>query len=179
MKICSECDEEVNPYGFTNEFIDVCKLCLIKRSIKKFTDRLENETILPFDSLNDGDVIVRVIGRRKSLLINKNSLLLAFESDEIFPIANDMVIVKTKLPTRHSSEYIVEIVKREHNYRCVYCGKSANSIDHVTPLVMGGSWRKENLLPSCKRCNFIKSDEVFSSLENARKYIRNRNKIRN
>lgn len=55
---------------------------------------------------------------------------------------------------------------------CWYCGDtlkpfSTFSIDHVTPVIAGGSHHIDNLVPCCKRCNSKKRDrhvEVFRLL---------------
>lgn len=39
------------------------------------------------------------------------------------------------------------------NHQCVYCGKAANTIDHFTPVKMGGNSTPDNLLPCCINCN--------------------------
>lgn len=36
---------------------------------------------------------------------------------------------------------------------CVYCGGAYEDIDHVMPVKLGGLDVKENLVPSCSRCN--------------------------
>lgn len=36
---------------------------------------------------------------------------------------------------------------------CVYCAAASTAVDHVTPIVEGGSDRWENLAPVCKPCN--------------------------
>lgn len=36
---------------------------------------------------------------------------------------------------------------------CVYCGTTSTAIDHIAPVVEGGSDRWENLAPVCKSCN--------------------------
>lgn len=41
---------------------------------------------------------------------------------------------------------------------CVYCGDYATQIDHVLPVSRGGTRRRSNLAPSCRRCNFEKLD---------------------
>lgn len=41
---------------------------------------------------------------------------------------------------------------------CVSCGKPANSIDHIIPLVKGGTNDMSNLQPMCQSCNSKKSD---------------------
>jgi 5-methylcytosine-specific restriction endonuclease McrA len=36
---------------------------------------------------------------------------------------------------------------------CAYCGNPADTLDHVTPRIQGGSTVKQNLVPACKHCN--------------------------
>jgi len=44
--------------------------------------------------------------------------------------------------------------------KCYYCGKKVAykniTMDHVVPLGRGGKSTKDNLVPSCKRCNTAK-----------------------
>ena len=40
--------------------------------------------------------------------------------------------------------------------RCTYCSKPANSVDHVVPLMRGGTNHEGNLTPACKSCNSAK-----------------------
>lgn len=40
---------------------------------------------------------------------------------------------------------------------CAYCGARADTIDHVLPLVRGGTNYEGNLAPACRRCNSSKS----------------------
>lgn len=37
--------------------------------------------------------------------------------------------------------------------KCVYCGKPAESQDHVTALSRGGSHTADNVVPACRSCN--------------------------
>jgi hypothetical protein len=39
---------------------------------------------------------------------------------------------------------------------CVYCGQPSTAIDHIEPVVRGGSDRWDNLAPICKVCNSSK-----------------------
>lgn len=43
---------------------------------------------------------------------------------------------------------------------CVYCGARADTIDHVMPLVRGGTNYEGNLAPCCRRCNSSKSGKT-------------------
>lgn len=42
------------------------------------------------------------------------------------------------------------------NGRCLYCGRAADSIDHVIPRLAGGPDAADNLIPACKACNSSK-----------------------
>jgi len=50
------------------------------------------------------------------------------------------------------------------NYRCVYCGARAETIDHVVPRSRGGLHTWENCVASCARCNHRKADRLLSEL---------------
>ena len=41
--------------------------------------------------------------------------------------------------------------------RCAYCGRRADSVDHVIPRCQGGSDDAGNLVPACKPCNSSKN----------------------
>jgi len=53
-----------------------------------------------------------------------------------------------------------EILKRD-NHTCRYCGASAPdatlTVDHVTPVALGGSDDPSNLVAACRDCNYGKS----------------------
>lgn len=43
-------------------------------------------------------------------------------------------------------------------YKCAYCGKQENQLqkEHVIPTVKGGGYIKNNIVPSCLKCNYSK-----------------------
>lgn len=43
---------------------------------------------------------------------------------------------------------------------CAFCGAPADTIDHVLPLVRGGTNYEGNLAPACRRCNSSKSGKT-------------------
>lgn len=56
---------------------------------------------------------------------------------------------------------------------CGYCFQEwACEWDHIVPRSHGGSNSKENLYPTCKRCNRILSGQLFESLQAKRDYVR-------
>ncbi|MGP9527087.1 MULTISPECIES: HNH endonuclease [Micrococcaceae] len=55
-------------------------------------------------------------------------------------------------------------VLRRDAFTCAYCGKSANTIDHVIPRSRGGKNTWENLVAACLLCNSRKADKMLSQL---------------
>ena len=48
-------------------------------------------------------------------------------------------------------------------YKCIYCGKPSESLDHLHPKSKGGKSSTSNCVPCCLVCNGNKSDsEVLS-----------------
>jgi 5-methylcytosine-specific restriction endonuclease McrA len=49
-----------------------------------------------------------------------------------------------------------EIVLAAHP-RCYWCGEpDADTVDHIVPVALGGSNRRDNLVPACRHCNFAR-----------------------
>jgi 5-methylcytosine-specific restriction endonuclease McrA len=57
--------------------------------------------------------------------------------------------------TRRWRKVRVQVLERD-GHRCRYCGASANTVDHVTPLIVGGSDHDTNLVAACDHCNKTK-----------------------
>ena len=53
---------------------------------------------------------------------------------------------------------------RRDNYLCGYCGRKAETIDHVVPRSRGGTHTWENCVASCMRCNHSKADRLVEEL---------------
>lgn len=53
---------------------------------------------------------------------------------------------------------------RRDNYLCAYCGRRAETIDHVVPRSRGGAHAWENCVASCMRCNHSKADRLVEEL---------------
>jgi 5-methylcytosine-specific restriction endonuclease McrA len=49
-----------------------------------------------------------------------------------------------------------EVFKRLGN-KCMFCGKRADTVDHIIPICWGGNNELENLQPCCLKCNSGKS----------------------
>jgi len=51
-------------------------------------------------------------------------------------------------------------VLRRDRHVCVYCGRLADTVDHVLPRCRGGGDTWFNLVAACRRCNGIKGDRT-------------------
>lgn len=77
----------------------------------------------------------------------------------------EIILLKkyNQLPTyqvKYNRQSLFEI----HSFKCCYCGQSFKrehlTIDHVIPRSKGGTSDYLNSVPSCKPCNFKKSDKT-------------------
>jgi 5-methylcytosine-specific restriction endonuclease McrA len=55
-------------------------------------------------------------------------------------------------------------VLRRDARRCAYCGKRADTIDHVVPRSRGGTHSWENCVAACRTCNARKADRLVEEL---------------
>jgi 5-methylcytosine-specific restriction endonuclease McrA len=55
-------------------------------------------------------------------------------------------------------------VLRRDGWKCAYCTKSANTVDHVQPKSKGGADSWENLVACCLKCNNQKGDKTLTEI---------------
>ena len=51
----------------------------------------------------------------------------------------------------------IDIIKM-YSGKCVYCGGTYNDMDHIIPVSKGGGTTKNNVVPSCRKCNLRKGN---------------------
>ena len=51
-------------------------------------------------------------------------------------------------------------ILRRDLWECYWCGADANTVDHIVPVAKGGLDVDENLVASCKKCNYSKQDKM-------------------
>jgi 5-methylcytosine-specific restriction endonuclease McrA len=55
-----------------------------------------------------------------------------------------------------------DIIKKDFNYKCAYCGEEKPlAQEHFIPLVKGGEYTSDNIIPACKNCNSSKKQSDF------------------
>ena len=69
-----------------------------------------------------------------------------------------------RVPYRNRVPLTRAALMRRDNYRCAYCGRRAETIDHVTPRSRGGQHVWENCVASCTVCNHQKADRLLEEL---------------
>ena len=55
---------------------------------------------------------------------------------------------------------------------CQYCGRPADTVDHVRPVAAGGTDDMNNLVAACRECNDEAKDLVFGSVKEKAEYLK-------
>lgn len=69
-----------------------------------------------------------------------------------------------RIPFRTRVPLTRAALMRRDNYKCAYCGRKAETIDHVHPRSRGGKHTWENCVASCTTCNHRKADRLLDEL---------------
>jgi len=78
--------------------------------------------------------------------------------------------------SRHDA---MKVFRRDH-FTCQYCGLNGKdnfpnwlvlTIDHIHPHAHGGARKMDNLVTACRPCNLMKGTHVFSTIEDAKKFV--------
>lgn len=78
------------------------------------------------------------------------------ENPETFRLRNQARVLMEKEASGQFTDQDIQAIRRELKDRCNYCGiplHGEGQIDHITPLIRGGSNDPENLTLACDRCN--------------------------
>lgn len=66
-----------------------------------------------------------------------------------------------KVPYRRRASLSRRAVLARDGHSCQYCGRRADTVDHVVPRSRGGQHRWENLVAACRPCNAHKRDRLL------------------
>ena len=69
-----------------------------------------------------------------------------------------------RIPHRNRVPLTRAALMRRDNYKCAYCSRHAETIDHVIPRSRGGQHTWENCVASCTICNHRKADRLLEEL---------------
>lgn len=94
-------------------------------------------------------------------------------NDEIITINNWSDYYDDKEEARRTRERIKKYNQRHRiinslntEKKCAYCGKSADTVDHIIPLAKGGNNELDNLVAACQSCNSRKKDRDLADFLN-------------
>ena len=114
-----------------------------------------------------------VVTERRALLLVLNTRATMVESSgNILHFAKGQIELPSvirlnkfvKIPYRHAVPLSRRAIFARDNNRCVYCGVTATSIDHVIPRSRGGGHNWENVVSACHKCNHLKADKTLKDL---------------
>jgi 5-methylcytosine-specific restriction endonuclease McrA len=69
-----------------------------------------------------------------------------------------------RVPYRRAVPMTRAGVLRRDGRRCGYCGKRADTIDHVIPRSRGGTHTWDNCVAACRACNSRKADRLIEEI---------------
>jgi 5-methylcytosine-specific restriction endonuclease McrA len=90
----------------------------------------------------------------------------AFRSENLSVVAPSVMRLSryVRVPYRSSVPMTRAGVLRRDGRVCAYCGKRADTIDHVIPRSRGGTHSWENCVAACRGCNSRKADRLLGEL---------------
>lgn len=124
--------------------------------------------------LNAGYEPLAVVSFRRALMLVLNQKAVVLEQNESlrlhsasgsFELPSVILLSRyVRVPGGREIPVSRRGVLRRDQHSCAYCGRAANTIDHVQPKSRGGADTWENLVACCLRCNNKKSDKTLAEL---------------
>ena len=110
-----------------------------------------------------------VPGRRAAVLVLSDKAELVTESGAELHSARLCLAVPSvirlryfvRVPFHRRASLSRRAVFARDGHLCQYCGRRADSIDHVVPRSRGGAHVWENVVAACRRCNLHKGDRLL------------------
>jgi 5-methylcytosine-specific restriction endonuclease McrA len=113
-----------------------------------------------------------VSSRRALVLVLRHKAVTLEESERVVHSASLAaplpVVVRltryVRVPYRAAVPLTRRAILARDGGRCVYCGATAATIDHVVPRSRGGAHTWDNVVSACHRCNHVKADRAVADL---------------
>lgn len=135
----------------------------ILKRVKKY-DQENKETIFPYQRKYYKDNIKKFRSyykTNKKIILETGSNWRKENPDKMNSHARKYRQKINSLPHTLTDEEWNNTLK-EFEYKCAYCGEEADlEKEHFIPVSQGGVYTKENIIPSCTRCNRSKYNNDF------------------
>ena len=120
--------------------------------------------------LNAGYEPLAVVSFKRALVLvlNQKATVLAGDQNQVVRSATEEFELPTvillqryvRIPNSRRIPVSRRGVLRRDGFKCGYCLKGANTIDHVLPKSRGGEDTWDNLVACCLKCNNAKGDKT-------------------
>src|SRR5690606_4738378 len=119
-----------------------------------------NATYEPLAVVSAPRAVVLVLAEKADALDGSGDW---FHAERIAVEVPSVVRLRTMVHVTRSRELPVSrrgvFLRDEH--RCQYCGRHAETLDHVVPRSRGGDHSWENVVAACRPCNVRKADQYL------------------
>jgi 5-methylcytosine-specific restriction endonuclease McrA len=126
---------------------------------------LLNATYEPMTTLGLHRAVCLVLGEKADVVHDDVSGALLHAASVALAVPSVIRLRRyVRVPYRHRVPLTRAALMRRDDYRCGYCGRRAETIDHVVPRSRGGKHTWENCVASCMTCNHRKADRLLEEL---------------
>ena len=108
--------------------------------------------------------LILVLSEKATVLAGSDELLIHSARTALALPSVILLSRYVRVPTARKIPVTRRGVLRRDAWRCAYCAKAANTIDHVQPKSKGGADSWENLVACCLKCNNTKGDKTLSEI---------------
>ena len=96
----------------------------------------------------------------KAVALDESNKSFRHRSGEInVPYVIKLIYFVQRKPDVKPAKFSKATVLARDNHTCGYCGKKADTVDHIIPKKLGGDNSYENCVAACMRCNSKKADK--------------------
>jgi 5-methylcytosine-specific restriction endonuclease McrA len=96
----------------------------------------------------------------KAVALDESGLIFRHRNGELsIPYVIKLVYYVQRKPDSKPAKFSKATVLARDNNTCGYCGKRADTVDHIIPKKLGGDNSYENCVAACLRCNSKKADK--------------------
>jgi 5-methylcytosine-specific restriction endonuclease McrA len=119
-----------------------------------------NATYEPIGVVSTRRAVVLVLNEKVDVLADTGELIASATLSVPIPSVIRLRYY-VKVPYKRTAPLSRRAVFARDHGRCQYCGRQAESIDHVVPRSKGGAHIWENVVACCRRCNTYKGDRLL------------------